>query len=87
MNVINKDIDVVAIMQKDGKIAPMKLKITDDLGEERKVDIKGYMLKDINKQMDDIVHTYKCKVITNQMEKIIELKFYQYQNKWKLYKM
>jgi len=87
MKVIAKEIEMIAWFDKEGIIKPLKFRLeTND--ETYKV-IKVLKVLAINKEKyaGNIMYSFKCKSIINNIEKIYELKYEVASSKWILFKI
>jgi len=86
MKLISKEIDIVTVFDKNGKIQPIKFKFEDkDSTKVIKVD-KVIDLVDCKFAGDSFI-VYKCQSCINNIIKPFELKFERRTCKWYLYKI
>ena len=87
MKILCKEIQMIAFFKKDGKIEPLKFKITDDEGIEQVIHIDKITSVIETKKAGIIAIEYSCQSVINRMSRIYEIKYRVNEHKWELYKM
>lgn len=87
MKMINKHCEVLASFDREGNVKPHTIKLTDEEGMNREITIhkRSTPIKEKFNGSDYLV--FKCQVIINGLEKILELKFSKKDTTWILWKM
>jgi len=87
MKVIAKEIEMIAWFDKEGIIKPLKFRL--EASDESYQVIKVLKVLSISKEkyVGNIMYSFKCKSVINNVEKIYELKYEVASSKWVLFKI
>lgn len=88
----SQKIDVICQFNKDGKIIPIKLRLTDENGESQSYVVQGYMEYPPGSEYKlpggfmatNSIHVFKCKIHTFGQEKILHIFYNSTNSQWDL---
>lgn len=86
MKVLNKNIDVIAIFDPEGKIRPWRFKY-DEQDETIVVDVNRLMKREIQKIEGQTYVIFRCQSMIHGRETVYEITFNRDKLVWKLHKV
>ncbi|MDM8533385.1 hypothetical protein QUF55_01660 [Clostridiaceae bacterium HSG29] len=87
MKVIAKPIEMIAWFNEDGKIKPIRFRLETENGEKEVIKVLKVFSTEKEKIAGNIMFSFKCKSIIQNIEKIYELKYEINSSKWMLFKI
>ena len=86
MKIIAKEIEMISVFKKDGKIEPIKFKISDNDGEEQLIRVSKITSVTETKMAGITSVIFLCESVINEINKQYELKYRIGEHRWELYK-
>lgn len=86
MKVVNKNIEMIALF-KEGEPRPIRLRITDEMGELQVYRIDQILSKGIKKVDNQNIWAFNCFIIVNGMKRLCEIRYILSETRWVLYKI
>ena len=83
----NTPVDVICMMDKTGKITPLKIRIENDEGQNVISKIIEVVYSKENNYAGITTIDYGCKVAFDEIPQLIELRYYVSDRIWKLHKV
>ncbi|MTI49719.1 MAG: hypothetical protein FH761_17955 [Firmicutes bacterium] len=87
MRVINKEIDMISIFDKEGNPKPFKFKYINVDGEEIKIKVDHMIASEKGKLLGQPVIIFQCQSVINNLLKRYELLFDINKAQWRLFKI
>lgn len=89
MNILNKPIEMIAIHDTDGKIKPIRFRVTTNDEEQIVVPIKSvqHSHEEKIKGTKEVIRRFLCLVKINDYQRLCEIEYNLYTMKWTLVKM
>lgn len=87
MKALAKSIEMISWTEKNGKIHPLKFKLTLENGESYVYKIIKIYTSEIEKHAGNKIYKFTCEIIVNQSIKICELRYELDSCKWILFKI
>lgn len=87
MNLNNTAIDVICLIDKVGKLTPLKIRIENDDGSIITTKINEVVYTKENHFAGFTTFDYGCKVTIDEGEQLIQLRYYVSEHTWKINKI
>lgn len=87
MKVLAKPVEMISWTEKDGKIHPVKFKLSDENNEDRVYKIKKIYTTEIEKLAGIKTFCFTCEIIVNDTVKVCEIRYNLDSCKWVLFKI
>ena len=82
-----KNVDMICVNSKDGKISPLRFRMTNDRGDTVVVKIGRILIRDEQKIAGNRMLVYKVQSLIGDIEKVYEMKYEISTCKWYIAKM
>ncbi|MCK5758770.1 MAG: hypothetical protein KAH14_06725 [Clostridiales bacterium] len=87
MKMLMKNVDMICVSSKDGKISPLRFRMTDGRGDTVVVKIDRILIRDEQKIAGNRMLVYKVQSLIGDIEKVYEMKYEITTCKWYIAKM
>lgn len=87
MKMLMKNVDMICVSSKDGKISPLRFRMTDSRGDNVVVKIDRILIRDEQKIAGNRMLVYKVQSLIGDIEKVYEMKYEITTCKWYIAKM
>ena len=87
MELRNIPIDVICIIDKMGKLTPLKLRIENEDGSVITTKVNEIVYHKKNKYAGYTTFDYGCKVVIDEIDQLIELRYFVLEHVWKVNKI
>ncbi|MFR1926669.1 MAG: hypothetical protein ACLS2V_11740 [Clostridium paraputrificum] len=87
MKVLCKEVDVIVFVSKDGKMKPLRIRLSNEEDEEQVIKINNILKIESEKLAGNRMEKYTCCSVIRNTSRIFELKYELDTHKWYLYKM
>lgn len=83
----NTPVDVICLIDKTGKITPLKIRMENDEGQNIISKITEVVYSKENNYAGFTTFDYGCKVAFDEIPQLIELRYYVSERIWKIHKV
>lgn len=87
MELHNTPIDVICMIDKTGKLTPIKFRLEKENGSITTVKINEVVYHKENKYAGYTTFDYGCKVTIDEIDQLIELRYFVVEHVWKINKV
>ena len=87
MPILNKEIEMIVHVDKEGKMRPIKFRLTDEEGVEQVFKIKRLISQDNERVFNGWSIKFVYEVVINDTIKICEIRFFKETMMWRLEKI
>lgn len=87
MKVLVKPIEMISWTEKDGKIHPVRFKISDESDASHVYRIKKIYTTELEKLAGNKTYRFTCEVVMNNLVKVCEIRYELDSCRWTLFKI